>query len=248
METATVISGNMSSSHFFEYVKQAKNNNMFSLVASTDKPRSQEIKYHCCATTFLLEQYRYKNIVKINDGDVCIDAGACLGDTAIYFSQQGAKHVYSFEIDKENISLMKKTFANFNIENKISIVDMAISNKRGRSFYTPDPNNVGAGKIGASQGVTSYPVDVTTIDDFCSKYDIRPNFIKMDIEGAELDALHGAKETIIRYRPSCAICIYHKWEHRWQIPLLLRDMVEGYNFYIKKSQPYTETVFFAKPK
>lgn len=248
MEMATVISGNISSPRFYEYVNQAKKTEMFSKIASSDQQRSQEIKYHCCATTFLLEQYRYKNFVRIQDGDICIDAGACLGDTSLYFLQQGAKHVYSFEIDKENISFMKKTLKNFNSEDKVTIVEEAISDNEGKTFYTPDPNNVGAGKIGESQGVTSYPVNVTTLDSFCKTHDISPNFIKMDIEGAELDALHGARETIVRCRPKCAICIYHKWEHRWQIPLLLRDMVEGYNFYIKKSQPYTETVLFATPK
>ncbi len=248
MEIATTISGNMTSAQFLEFVNRAKTVDMFSKIFSSDRQSSKEIKYHCCATTFLLEQYKYKNFVKISDGDICIDAGACLGDTSLYFLQQGAKHVYSFEIDKENIAFMKNTLKIFDAEDKVTIVEEALSHNEGKTFYTPDPNNVGAGKIGKSHGVTSYPVYVTTLDYFCKTHGISPNFIKMDIEGAELDALHGARETIVRCRPKCAICIYHKWEHRWQIPLLLRDMVEDYNFYIKKSQPYTETVLFATPK
>ena len=62
----------------------------------------------------------------------------------------------------------------------------------------------------------------------------RPNLIKMDIEGSEYRALLGARETIKKYRPGLAICLYHKPEHLWQIPLLVRQLTEkGGQFFIR---------------
>lgn len=248
MELAAAISGNMTKPQFVDYINKARAMKQFADIACPEPYRAQDTKYQCCATTFLLEQYRYKNLVKIGDGDVCIDAGACLGDTAMYFVQNGAKHVYSFEIDKSNITLMETTLKRFKMEDKVTIVNEAISDTEGKTFFTPTPDNIGAGKIGAKVDKTSLPVAMTTIDAFCKKNGVEPTFIKMDVEGAEPEALKGAQETLRKYRPKCAVCIYHTWEHRWKIPLLLRDLVEDYDFYVKKSQPYAETVLFANPR
>jgi len=71
-------------------------------------------------------------------------------------------------------------------------------------------------------------------------------FIKMDIEGAELNALKGAEQTIRKYKPKLAICIYHKPEDMWEIPNLLLEFVPDYKFYIRHySSTYLETVLYA---
>ena len=57
--------------------------------------------------------------------------------------------------------------------------------------------------------------------------------IKMDVEGAELSALLGAKETIRDSRPGLAICLYHRPEHLWQIPLLLKQWDPRYEFALR---------------
>lgn len=74
------------------------------------------------------------------------------------------------------------------------------------------------------------------------------SFIKMDIEGAEMDALHGAAELIKSKKPKLAICIYHKLEDLWEIPLYIRSLVVGYDFYVRQHTPlYLETVLYAIP-
>jgi FkbM family methyltransferase len=55
----------------------------------------------------------------------------------------------------------------------------------------------------------------------------RPNFIKMDIEGAEYEALWGARRLIAEHRPSLAISLYHHPNHLWQIPLLVHQLTGG---------------------
>jgi hypothetical protein len=51
------------------------------------------------------------------------------------------------------------------------------------------------------------------------------SFIKMDIEGAELDAIRGARKTIRRDHPVLAACTYHQQDHLWRVPLLLQDVL-----------------------
>ena len=61
----------------------------------------------------------------------------------------------------------------------------------------------------------------------------RPTFIKMDIEGAEYEALKGAKDMICNEHPQLAICLYHKPDDLWRIPLLLKEWNTGYKFYLR---------------
>lgn len=75
---------------------------------------------------------------------------------------------------------------------------------------------------------------------------IEPTMIKMDIEGAEISALNGAKETIIKYQPDLSICVYHRTDDLWKIPLLLKELVPEYKFYLRCHNVGTsETILYA---
>ena len=78
--------------------------------------------------------------------------------------------------------------------------------------------------------------------------DEKVTFIKMDIEGAEYEALLGAKETIQKNKPKLAISIYHKPEDIISIPKLIKSMVPNYRLYIRHySNADNETVLYANP-
>ena len=73
------------------------------------------------------------------------------------------------------------------------------------------------------------------------------DLIKMDIEGAELDALKGAQNTLLRDRPKLAICLYHQLDHFWKIPQFLDSLQCGYAFRISHFTIHAEeTVLFAE--
>ena len=71
-------------------------------------------------------------------------------------------------------------------------------------------------------------------------------FVKMDIEGAEMDALQGMEKMIQRNKPKLAICIYHKFEDLWEIPNYIKSLVPEYSFLIRHhNYDHTETVLYA---
>lgn len=93
-------------------------------------------------------------------------------------------------------------------------------------------------------------IDVVSIDAFVEEEKIeRIDFIKMDIEGAELEALKGAVHTLKGSRPQLAICIYHKKEHFFEIPLFLSGILDNYEYRLGHYTAGTlETVWYGIPK
>ena len=76
----------------------------------------------------------------------------------------------------------------------------------------------------------------------------RVTFIKMDVEGSELEALKGARRTIVRDKPKLAICIYHKPEDMLTLPWYIKSLVPEYKLYLRHhSVMATETVLYAMP-
>ena len=70
--------------------------------------------------------------------------------------------------------------------------------------------------------------------------------MKMDIEGAELRALQGARETILRDKPRMAICIYHKRTDLYEIPQYLLSLVPEYRFKVRQyASNEWETILYA---
>lgn len=89
-------------------------------------------------------------------------------------------------------------------------------------------------------------VRVVTLDDYV--YHEKPTFIKMDIEGSELPALIGGKKTIQTYKPKLAVCLYHKPQDLFEIPLYIKSLNPEYRLYIRQyANSKYETVCYAIP-
>jgi len=207
------------------------------------------------AYTFIFEQYAYKNggetIIGVEDGDVVMDLGACYGDTALYFAdKQGINKgkVYSFEFTPNNIQVFNANVSlNSKLMNQIQLVPHPVSNKSGEKIYF---NDLGAGSRMEFNPFEGYTEETTTIsiDDFVKNNNIiKVDFIKMDIEGAELLTLEGAIETIRKFKPKLAIAIYHSWDDFVNIPAWIADLNLGYKLYLGHYTIHTdETIIFAK--
>jgi FkbM family methyltransferase len=200
--------------------------------------------------TFLLEQYRFNRadkVVEVEPGDVVIDAGGGWGDTALYAAcrtgEKGA--VFCFEFLPDNLSILEENLAlNLHLKDKISIVQEAAWDRSGEnlSFVPQGPGTH------ISLDETDGPVVQTrAIDDFVRQRELeRVDFVKMDIEGAELKALQGAQQTLRMFRPKLAISLYHRNEDFYAIPRYLNDLGIGYKFYLDHSSIHREeTMLFA---
>lgn len=203
---------------------------------------------------FVLEQYCYsgkKNSTRIGveNEDVVIDAGGCYGDTALYFAHKAGPlgKVYSFEFILDNIAIFKKNCAlNPELEKRIELVQHPLWSKSGIPiYYTSNGpgSKVSFDEISDFSGKSK----TQTIDDFVSNNKVgKIDFIKMDIEGAELNALKGAIETIKKQKPKLAICVYHSMEDFGTIPKFINELNLGYKFYLGHYTIYhEETVLFA---
>ncbi len=205
-------------------------------------------------TTFLLEQYSYKKSVptpiQVEPGNVVLDLGGCWGDTALYFANKtgtGGK-VYSFEFIPGNVLLFKINLnLNPDLQSIIQLVEQPVANISNHTIYFQDQ--------GPSSKIVSHPfighsgsTQTISIDDFVKENKIdRIDFIKMDIEGAELGALQGAIETLRRFRPNLAIAIYHSLGDMCQIPNWILDLNLGYEIFLDHFTIHSEeTVCFAR--
>ena len=219
------------------------------ILGSLDLCNVHSIRLHthllALLNTFLLEQSRCPRAdIGVCAGDVVIDAGGCWGDTALYFAKT-AERVFCFECMPSNIAIIQENLAlNPTLSAKISVVQKALWSRSGETVVF---NDVGPGSRPASSG-QGVKVETQTIDDFVLSNSVkRIDFIKMDIEGSEPDALIGAEWTIRNYRPRLGISIYHDASHFASIPAWLANLNLGYRLYLDHFTIHQEeTVLFAR--
>lgn len=201
---------------------------------------------------FLLEQYRYnksENIVA-KEREIIIDAGGCWGDIALYFANKVGKlgKVFSFEFISDNLNVFKKNIdLNPFFKEIITIVENPLGKNSDCELFIIEN--------GPSSRITEQPFENFTkkvksisTDEYVKQNGIsKINFIKMDIEGSEFNALIGAKQTIIKYKPKLAIAIYHNQDQIFEIPQFLNSLNLNYKFYLDHFTTHgEESILFAK--
>ena len=72
-----------------------------------------------------------------------------------------------------------------------------------------------------------------TLDENLGDIHTMPTYIKMDIEGSELDALAGARNIIKKEMPILTICLYHRYDDLWRIPLFIHSLADDYRLFLR---------------
>jgi FkbM family methyltransferase len=160
--------------------------------------------------------------------EVFVDCGAYDGDTLASFLAQpkpGFKKVFAFEPDPGSFAKLSQKVAQLPAKDSIVVHKAATGAENGTIMFTGD------GTPAASMGTGTIQVDLVKLDDVLK--DEAPTYIKMDIEGAELDAIEGARELIAHHSPVLAVCSYHKQDHVWKIPLLIHSINSEYRFFLR---------------
>ncbi len=181
-------------------------------------------------------QYFLKDIVKTSCDEVFIDAGAFDGETVtefIEFVDNKFLKVYSFEMDKMNFeNIDKKKY-----DERVDFDNEGLWNKNEAVSYLEG----GAGTEIVEDA--NCFAQCVKLDDVIKE---KVTFIKMDIEGAEMNAIEGAKTIIMRDHPKLAICLYHKFDDLWKIPIYIHKLVPEYKLFIRHhGKNHEETVLYA---
>ncbi len=193
-------------------------------------------------------QYFDKDILKKYDfRDGFVDGGAYLGDTVehfyTYFPNWKGKY-FCIEAGKDICEHLEKKLKKMQIKN-VTVYQYAMWSSKQNLCFDTSTYGDGAGSRVSDSGEE---VRGIALDELLENETV--DFIKMDIEGAEREALLGAEKIINKHRPILTVCVYHKPEDFFDIPLLIQSIVENeYEFYIRQYRyGQSETVLYAMPK
>ncbi len=178
------------------------------------------------------------------------DCGFCNGAHVFGFKKvlKNLKTDYAFEplydeLKEENLDILLKKL------NCVQIVPYGVWDKKEKlNFIVSGPASRVVGISNLKPKVTK-EIETITLDEAKEMLDIKKvDFIKMDIEGAELPALKGAEKILLNDRPQLAISIYHSSSDFVNIPIHLKELLKDYSFYLGHyAINQHETVLFCIP-
>lgn len=186
-------------------------------------------------------------IIRPQAGDVILDCGAAFGDISLQFAEAVGETgtIYCFEpyprflqVFQQNISL------NPHLADRIALIERGVWDKDEEILSFIEGG--GGSRIDVSNNAM-LKIRTITLDTAVASLGIaKVDFIKMDIEGAELRALKGADATLRRFRPTLAVCLYHNPEDFREIPAYLDSLNLGYRFHLNHHYVNEwETVLYA---
>lgn len=155
-----------------------------------------------------------------------VDGGAYNGDTFVDLTADyKVESAYLFEPDRENFLALCKAVKS--IRTPALCLPIALAER-----YQILSFNAGNGEAGTIDINGNVHIAAMALDDLLSGQDV--NFLKLDVEGAEVAALTGAAEVIKRCRPILAISLYHRAQDLWAIPQSLEILCINYRFYLRQ--------------
>lgn len=174
--------------------------------------------------------------------EIFVDAGAFTGDSVERFIWENLgtfQHIYAFEPgDRQFKALevrMERLYKEWGIEReKVSLEKKGVSNKESKMscIYTDD--YAIRHTLSSEEGKNS--VETCTLDGYLAGKAV--SFIKVDIEGMEMQFLEGAKNTIMQYKPKMALCAYHYPCDLYSIAKYVKQLVPEYKFKLRLHAPF----------
>lgn len=216
-----------------------------------DLPHAIPLKIICCREDLILlnryRQYfvrRHSFDISPVPGDIVLDCGACIGDVSLLFAglvgRQGEVHMFD-PIPIHGRYCRLQASLNPSLAHVLHVNELAVGNRT----YVKHGDKSDSDKIEpGGLAINSYAS--TSLDEYASSKLSHIDFMKMDIEGAEMDAIDGAVKIIREFKPRLAISVYHKPEDLWEIPIKLKSLNPGYELYFGRHSPVIwESVIYA---
>lgn len=175
------------------------------------------------------EQY-FEGFLPESAGRVFYDVGGYDGFTSAEFVKRypNFSSVHIFEPERENRGVCQKRFSS---EDKVSVHFFGLGRENATVRFSGD----GSSSVVSDTG--DQLIQIRKLDDLELP---PPSFIKMDIEGAELEAIIGAKSTIAKFSPTLAIAGYHGADHLWRLTETILDLQPNYAVFLRH---YTESIY-----
>lgn len=192
--------------------------------------------YMCNYSVRLRDQY-FEDFMTY-ESEVFVDAGGFDGDTTEEFVRlyPDYKKVFFFEPSSKNLDAAKKRLVGMR---DIDFRPLGLSDEEGTLQFN---SNAGSASSVTQDG-GGETISVVTLDKELSKESV--SFIKMDLEGWEMNALRGAEEIIRKNKPKLAIAVYHSAKDFREIPQYLLSIHPGYKIFLRHyTQGWSETVMY----
>ena len=191
--------------------------------------------------------YYAPELVRLSGDEVMVDCGAFDGDSIRLFAARTGgryRHIYACEPDAQNRRALGTFVESLPADERrrVTVLPYAVGARDGVVHF--NTSGTAGSHMTADAGTDA--IDCRTLDTLMA--DAAPTFVKIDIEGAEPDALHGAAETLRRCRPILAVCAYHVSEHLWTLPAIIKAAVPDYRISLRRyAEECWEMVYYAVP-
>lgn len=187
------------------------------------------------------ELYGPAGLLRYRPDEVYVDGGSFDGDTIRLFIDRVAgqfARVVAFEPDPRTFARLR---ANFAYERRVEPINAGLYRQRARLHFADDASR---GALITAEG--THEIEAVSLDEVLGGD--RVTYVKMNIEGAEIAALEGARHAIARWAPKLAISAYHRPSDLWQIADVVREIRSDYRLYLRQHDGgVIETVLYALP-
>jgi FkbM family methyltransferase len=166
----------------------------------------------------------------VRQGQVVLDCGANVGTFTRYALRQGARQVVAIEPAPANLECLRRNFSREIAEGRVILYPKGVWDKDDTlTLYENNKTTAMDSFVRKDDARPGLLVPLTTIDTLVAELHLdRVDFIKMDIEGAEREALAGARKTIAAWKPALEISVNHLPDDPAIVPALIRDIRSDY--------------------
>lgn len=173
-----------------------------------------------------------------------VDGGAFDGDTLSQLVEQGIEFeaIAAFEPDLGNYAALRRRIADLELREDVSVWPCGLDSTARQVRF--QAQGLASSGISATGDVV---IQTVALDEALPGF--RPTYIKLDIEGAEADALRGMARAIAVARPALAVCVYHKPADLWELPRLIEHLLPDAKFFLRiHAYNGFELVLYAVPR
>lgn len=176
------------------------------------------------------EIYFPADLVELSDAEVFVDCGAFDGDTIASFLRRSGgrfEKIFAFEADPGNYGRLGQYILTLppELRSRITTYPFAVAEHGGKVRFSA------TGTEASFVGHGNLEVDCSSLDALLADSDV--TWIKMDIEGSEPNGVAGARTLITERSPLLAVCVYHRQDHLWRVPLMVRALSDEYRYFLR---------------